>query len=496
MASNLILLQGGTLLVHGNDDHIQSVKADLLIEGSIIAKIEAGIKPSSETKVIDCTDKIISPGFIDTHHHVWQTLQKGRHANELLLSYMASGNLTNSLHTPSDIFWGELGGVLECLDVGTTTVVDHAHLNYSPEHSKAAIAATLSSGIRSVFCYCPTPRLESWEPFTINMDLLPPWVMSTLEELVAHKSLLQSRVQLGFAFDGSFLPKEVLVNLFDKVKSLGIKVITTHYLHTASFFPISIVELYHNYGILDHHILFSHCSGATETDAKLIQQTNSHLSSTPSTELQMALGIPVAFSDLNLQSQSSVGADCHSNQSASIPSELRLLLQSSRALHNEKFISQDKIPKKVNKTVEEAFNLGTIQGARAIGRESELGSLAVGKKADILIWDATTPGMVCAAEEDPVAAIVLHSSPGDLETTIVDGVVWKEGGKLKSVDFEVGKELWDGEKGVWGWKDVSKELMRRRVEMAKKFEAIDIEKARKGVIQGFYIDESKIVDSV
>jgi hypothetical protein len=132
------------------------------------------------------------------------------------------------------MFWGELGGCLECLDVGTTTVVDHAHLNYSADHSKAAIAATLASGIRSVFCYCPTPRLESWDPFKINMDFLPPWVMSTLEELAAHKSLVASRVQLGFAFDGSWLPKEVIVSIFNKVKSLGIKVITTHYVHNAS----------------------------------------------------------------------------------------------------------------------------------------------------------------------------------------------------------------------------------------------------------------------
>ena len=225
MASSSILLQGGTLLIHDEDDHVKSVKADLLIEGNTIAKIEAGLEPSAGTQAIDCTDKIISPGFIDTHHHVWQTLQKGRHVNQLLLDYMpsgttpfpkhdslltSSGNFTNSLHTPADIFWGELGGCLECLDVGTTTVVDHAHMNYSPEHSKAAIAATLSSGIRSVFCYCPTPRLDSWDPFTISKDFLPPWVMSTLEELVAHKSLVNSRVQLGVAFDGgSFLPKEV-----------------------------------------------------------------------------------------------------------------------------------------------------------------------------------------------------------------------------------------------------------------------------------------------
>jgi cytosine/adenosine deaminase-related metal-dependent hydrolase len=91
MATNSILLQGGTLLIHGDDDHVESVKTDLLIEGNTIAKIEADIKPSTGTQVVDCTDKIISPGFIDTHHHVWQTLQKGRHANELLLDYMALG---------------------------------------------------------------------------------------------------------------------------------------------------------------------------------------------------------------------------------------------------------------------------------------------------------------------------------------------------------------------------------------------------------------------
>lgn len=94
MATNSILLQGGTLLIHGENDHVKSVQADLLIEGNTIAKIEVNIKPSAGTQVIDCTNKIISPGFIDTHHHVWQTLLKGRHANELLLDYYPSGMST------------------------------------------------------------------------------------------------------------------------------------------------------------------------------------------------------------------------------------------------------------------------------------------------------------------------------------------------------------------------------------------------------------------
>ena len=91
MASKSILLQGGTVLTHGANDHVLPIKADLLIEGNIITKIEGSIQPPSGAEIIDCTDKILSPGFIDTHHHLWQTLLKGRHANELLLDYFPTG---------------------------------------------------------------------------------------------------------------------------------------------------------------------------------------------------------------------------------------------------------------------------------------------------------------------------------------------------------------------------------------------------------------------
>jgi cytosine/adenosine deaminase-related metal-dependent hydrolase len=91
MSTNSILLQGGTVLVHDEDDHVHPITADVLIEGNIITKIEAGISPPLHAQIFDCTDKIITPGFVDTHHHVWQTLLKGRHANQLLLDYMPDG---------------------------------------------------------------------------------------------------------------------------------------------------------------------------------------------------------------------------------------------------------------------------------------------------------------------------------------------------------------------------------------------------------------------
>lgn len=128
-----LLLKGGMVLLHDASDHIHVVKADVLIEGNKIAKISDFIAQSSDLSTIDCTSKVISPGFIDTHHHMWQTQLKGRHADEVLLEYMASGNLQSSSYTREDIYWGQLAGCLESINAGTTTVFDHSHINCFPE---------------------------------------------------------------------------------------------------------------------------------------------------------------------------------------------------------------------------------------------------------------------------------------------------------------------------------------------------------------------------
>lgn len=86
-----LLLSNGTVLLHDGEDHVNPVKTDVLIVDNKIVEIAPSISPGSGTINIDCTGKIISPGFIDTHHHVWQTQLKGRHANNLLLEYMCKG---------------------------------------------------------------------------------------------------------------------------------------------------------------------------------------------------------------------------------------------------------------------------------------------------------------------------------------------------------------------------------------------------------------------
>ena len=87
-----------------------------------------------------------------------------------------------------------------------------------------------------------------------------------------------------------------------------------------------------------------------------------------------------------------------------------------------------KEPQKMNATVEDAFNLGTILGAKAVGMSAQTGSLEVGKFAEMVIFDATSPGMICAAEDNPVAAIFQHAAVHDIDYVIINGQLRKDNG--------------------------------------------------------------------
>jgi cytosine/adenosine deaminase-related metal-dependent hydrolase len=173
-----ILLRGGTLLIHSADDSITPLPStDLLITGNTITQIAPSITPPPSTLIIPCAGKIITPGFIDTHHHLWQTQLKGRFSNDTLLDYMPRGNMASYAFTPEDLYLGQLAGCLEAIDAGTTTVVDHAHGAYSAEHASQAINATVDSGLRCFYCYSYVLRIDKWdmEECVPNQDIMPDW---------------------------------------------------------------------------------------------------------------------------------------------------------------------------------------------------------------------------------------------------------------------------------------------------------------------------------
>lgn len=118
----------------------------------------------------------------------------------------------------------------------------------------------------------------------------------------------------------------------------------------------------------------------------------------------------------------------------------------------------------------------------------------MGKYADILVFDALSSSMVCAAQHDPVAALVLHSSPADLEMVMVGGEVRKRDWMLEAVD--VGKGEWAGREGMVGWREVARELVGRREELERKVSGLDFGEAERAAIREFGVEVGRIVEGV
>lgn len=313
--------------------------------------------------------------------------------------------------------------------------------------------------------------------------MLEDWVLRQLEDLADNAPYANGRVQIGLAFDGFFLPKETVIDLFERARKAGVKAITSHYVPGSLFGKYSVTEIVHDvlltiiaghysvvdtldsYGLLASDIVISHATNPKPSDIGKLAKAKAWISSTPDTELQMGHGYPICF-DEGCSGISSLGVDCHSNNCGSLVSQMHLALQAERARRNQKLLAEKKSPRSLNLFVQDAFRLATIQGARAIRSEGQIGSIEVGKLADLVIFDASSPAMVCAAEQDPVAAIVLHSSVRDVEMVIVDGEIRKHNGKLLPVDISASLPGVTVKKQHVRWEDIAKQLQdsRARIE--------------------------------
>lgn len=175
---------------------------------------------------------------------------------------------------------------------------------------------------------------------------------------------------------------------------------------------------------------------------------------------------------------------------------MNLALQVARADRNRKLDNAGMWPNAISYKVEDAFNLGTIRGAKAIGLDKEIGTLEVGKRADVIIFEGTSPSMLAVSERDPVAAIVMHSSPKDVQTVIVDGVIRKQDGQLLPIHVPRGIES-DAKTGsTYSWDDVMKEVVKGMHTLdALKMATCDPKIAKEGLIKAFHIDPNLGADN-
>ena len=416
---------------------------DVVIEhGSIIAV--GPDQPHSDHTVIDGTNSIVSPGFIDTHRHTWQSQARTVVVDGVLSDYILALRQTfGSCYSAHDAYVGNLCGALESIDNGTTYLVDHSHIQNSPEHAEAAVKGLRDAKIRAIFCYALYPN-PAWEGSYVDREReekSPNWRWENAKRV--KERLFQSNepddlVRFGFApSEPDLTPIDQLAKEILDARTLGAAVITAH-ISFGKWDPGNvIVRQLNERGLLGPDMLLSHCNSLCTDELEACTKNGVGVSSTPDTELQMGMSHPIAFKAKDAGCTISLGVDVCSSTPADMFHQMRLLLQAQRHLEHDAGVGP---PLKMSRTCEEVLEMATLGGAKAVGLEKLIGSITPGKRADLLITKCESTRMVPV--HDPVGALVLYANGSDIDTVFIDGEVVKSRGEFTHVDWpEIRKNL-------------------------------------------------------
>jgi len=152
MSSQRLFIRNG-FVVSMDPDVGEIANGDVLVEDGAIVEVGRGLSVE-DAEIVDATDMIVMPGFVDTHRHTWQTPVRGVLPSCTLDHYFAVmlGSVGGH-YRPEDVHIGDYAGSLEALNAGITTLLDWSHINNTPDHADAAIQGLKDAGIRAVYAH-------------------------------------------------------------------------------------------------------------------------------------------------------------------------------------------------------------------------------------------------------------------------------------------------------------------------------------------------------
>ncbi|KAJ6512826.1 amidohydrolase [Mycena sanguinolenta] len=425
------LLRGGTFITYSEaTSNLEIITDGAMLFGDTIIEISNtidGLDSHSnqvDVQTVNTTGKIISPGFIDTHRHTWETVMRTLGPNVQLENYFwlfGSSGPAALILSPEDIYIASLMGTLEALNAGVTTTLDFAHMTWTRAHADAALQGVIDSGARVWWCYHVGSVVVSGDPYIVNTSA-PIDQLAHIRELAKKSPFNKGLVILGMAADPP------TAEMVETAQNVSINVFSTHDVE-GPFGTTGISQVNNltpGQPTLNSSIafVFAHASSLTPIEARLLRQFNQYISITPESEMHYGHGDRGSYL---IQDQASLGVDTQFTFSVDIIGQMRIWLQSTRLGLYQETLNRFKIPSNTPMTVRQAFLLGTRNGGLAL-RRPDLGVLKKGAKADVLVFSTDAIGLV--GWSDPVAAVVLHSNVADIEDVYVDGQLVKKGGKL------------------------------------------------------------------
>jgi cytosine/adenosine deaminase-related metal-dependent hydrolase len=431
-----LLLKGGIVLTL--DDAIGDfTKADVLVEkGKIVAvapQLQAG-----GAQVQDCAGMIVMPGFVDTHRHMWQGLLRNSGPDDLLLDYLQTMLMGFALRlTPEEVYLGDLIAAYSAISAGVTTILDWSHINTTPQHTDAVIAALKESRIRAVYGYGPNffhPD-PATNPYPNDVFRLRTQYFSSEDQL-----LTLALAPAGPQFGG--VPFGVVE--WNVARQVGAR-ISVH-VGVGADGPGWVKQLADALAAGGHRGLGSdttyiHSCTLTNQELDLIAASGGSFSLAVPIEMQMGHGMPPIQKALDRGIPISLSVDVETNMPTDMFTQMRAAFALQRALKNEEHLFHFAIPdpgleehREKLLTTRDVLKLATIGGANANGLGSKVGTLTPGKQADILLLDATALNV--APLNSATGAVVLGMDTSNVDSVIVGGRFLKRNGKLVNVNLK------------------------------------------------------------
>jgi 5-methylthioadenosine/S-adenosylhomocysteine deaminase len=434
-------------------------RADVLVEGKKILAVGPNVSAGGAA-VIDAGGRIVMPGFIDTHHHQFETALRSFLADGVLIndgSNTPSGSITYfefilqkfaPVYRPQDVYINELFGGLSQLDDGVTTVHDISQIHHSPQHSDAAIQALFDTGRRAAFGYFESAGNVPGNQYPQDAFRIKKQWFSSSDQLV--HMIMGGEVYLG-------------APTYTQSWQIGRKLrlqIAAHILSPFGIRPILDLLAQGQGGDPGANIglgpdnLFVHMTGMSDQGWQAVKDAGAQVSLAVPIEMNMRHGMPPILKLQSLGMEPSLSVDVECTLTADFFTQMRSMMNMQRVLVNQLILDQGFPPNPdgglppaaaanpwptpppglpAPLTTRDVLRYGTMNGAKALRLDDKVGSLTPGKEADIIILDATRIN-VAPLNQVPGAVVSLMDRT-NVETVIVAGKVRKWKGQLLDVDL-------------------------------------------------------------
>jgi 5-methylthioadenosine/S-adenosylhomocysteine deaminase len=357
------------------------------------------------------------PGFVQTHIHLCQTLFRGLADDLELLDWLQLKIFPfENAHNKKSLLTSVRLGINELLLSGTTTILDMGTLRYQ----EFIFDELQNSGIRAIAGKC----------LIDENDLFPEFISDTKSELdeiyqlaKTYHNTSNGKVKYGFAprFVLSCSEK-LLKESFEMKKDFPGSLYHTHssennaeIAEVKRRYNKGNIEYFDSLGVIDDHSVLAHCIHVNDKETDLLKKNEVRVSHCPSSNLKLGSGfanIPKYLSKGISVSLGSDGAPCNNN--LSVFNEMRLAALIHKPFHGALVMNA--------KTV---FKLATIEGAKALHLQNEIGSIEVGKKADLALLDLSTNSHSLSDDDESIYSDIVYSSSNESVNSVMVEGEWK-----------------------------------------------------------------------